>query len=38
VAIYIGDDLIIHSANSGAGVKIGDAYYDNILDVKNVLD
>lgn len=38
VAIYIGDELIIHSANSGAGVKIGDAYYDNILDVKNVLD
>jgi cell wall-associated NlpC family hydrolase len=38
VAIYIGNDLIIHSANSSAGVKIGDAYYDNILDVKNVLD
>ncbi len=38
VAFYIGNGQILHSANSRKGVIIGDAYYNNILGVKNVID
>lgn len=38
VALYIGDGQIIHAANSRKGVIIGQANYDNILGVKNVID
>nr|MCR4586978.1 C40 family peptidase [Lachnospiraceae bacterium] len=38
VAFYIGNGQILHAANSRKGVIIGDAYYNNILGVKNVID
>lgn len=38
VALYIGDGQIIHAANSRKGVIIGQADYDNILGVKNIID
>lgn len=38
VALYIGNGQIIHAANSRKGVIIGQADYDNILGVKNVID
>ena len=38
VALYIGNGQIIHSANSRKGVIIGQADYDTILGVKNVID
>lgn len=38
VALYIGDGQIIHSANPRKGVVIGNAEYDTILGVKNVID
>ncbi len=38
VALYIGDGKIIHEANSRKGVIIGDALYDNIIGIKNVID
>ncbi len=38
VALYIGDGQIIHSANSRKGVIIGQADYDTILGVRNVID
>lgn len=38
VALYIGNNQIIHAANSRKGVVIGNALYDNILGVKNVVD
>lgn len=38
VALYIGNGQIIHAANSRKGVIIGQADYDNILGVKNVVD
>lgn len=38
VAIYIGGGQIIHSANSRKGVIIGQADYDTILGVRNVID
>lgn len=38
VALYIGNGQIIHAANPRKGVIIGQAQYDNILGVKNVID
>lgn len=38
VALYLGDGQIIHSANSRKGVIIGQAGYDTILGVRNVID
>jgi len=38
VALYIGDGKIIHAANSRKGVVTGDAGYDTILGVRNVID
>ncbi len=38
VALYIGDGQIIHAANSRKGVIIGEADYDTILGVRNVID
>ena len=38
VALYIGDNQILHAANSRRGVVINDADYQTILGVKNVLD
>jgi len=38
VALYIGNGQIIHAANSRAGVVIGNALYDTILGVKNIVD
>lgn len=38
VALYIGDGQIIHAANSRKGVTIGDALYDNIIGIRNVID
>lgn len=38
VALYIGGGQIIHSANSRKGVIIGQADYDTILGVRNVID
>lgn len=38
VAIYAGDDKIIHSSTPKSGVVIGKLYYDNILGIKNILD
>ena len=38
VGLYIGDGQIIHSANSRKGVIIGQADYDTILGVRNVID
>lgn len=38
VALYIGNGQIIHAANSRKGVVTGDAGYDTILGVRNVID
>lgn len=38
VALYIGNGEIIHSANSRKGVIIGNADYNTILGIKNVID
>lgn len=38
VALYAGDDQIIHSATPKDGVRMGNLYYDNILGIKNVID
>ncbi len=38
VALYIGDGQIVHSANSKKGVIIGQADYDTILGVRNVVN
>lgn len=38
VALYAGDDKIIHSSTPRSGVIIGNLYYDNILGVKNIID
>lgn len=38
VALYIGNDQIIHAANSRKGVIISNAHYDNILGVKSIVD
>lgn len=38
VALYIGNGQIIHAANPRKGVIIGQAQYDKILGVKNVID
>lgn len=38
VALYIGDNQIIHAANSRKGVIISDVYYSTIVGVKNVID
>lgn len=38
VALYIGDGQIVHAANSRKGVIIGQADYDTIIGIKNVID
>lgn len=38
VALYIGDGQIVHSANSRKGVIIGNADYDPIIGIRNVID
>ncbi len=38
VALYIGDGQIIHAANPRKGVVTGNATYDTILGVKNIID
>ncbi len=38
VALYIGNGQILHAANSRKGVIIGQADYDTIIGVKNVID
>lgn len=38
VALYIGDGQIIHEANKRQGVIIGQADYDKVLGVKNIID
>lgn len=38
VALYIGNGQIVHAANSRKGVIVGAADYDNIIDIKNVID
>lgn len=38
VALYIGDGMIIHSANPRKGVVTQEANFDNIMGVKNVID
>lgn len=38
VALYIGNNQIIHSANSRKGVIISDVFYSTIIGVKNVID
>lgn len=38
VALYIGDGQIIHEANKRQGVIIGQADYDTVLGVKNIID
>lgn len=36
VAIYAGDNQIIHSSTPKGGVKFSDLYYDNILGIKRI--
>lgn len=38
VAIYIGDDMIVHAANSKKGICTQKALYSTIMGVKNVID
>lgn len=38
VALYAGNDQIIHSSTPKGGVKMGNLYYDTILGIKNVID
>ena len=38
VAIYIGDGQIVHAANKKKGITIGQADYNTIMGVKNVID
>nr|MCR5476342.1 C40 family peptidase [Lachnospiraceae bacterium] len=38
VAFYIGNNQILHAANSRRGVVINEADYQPILGVKNVID
>lgn len=38
VAIYIGDGQVVHAANSKKGIIIGQADYNPIIGVKNVID
>lgn len=38
VAIYIGDDMIVHAANSKKGICTQKAQYSTIFGVKNVID
>ena len=38
VALYIGNGQIVHAANTRKGVIVGAADYDNIIDIKNVID
>ncbi len=38
VALYIGNGQIVHAANSRKGVIIGQADYDTIIGIKNVID
>ena len=37
VALYMGDGMIVHAANSKDGIKISSAYYAKILTVRRVL-
>lgn len=37
VALYMGDGMIVHAANSRDGIKISSAYYAKILTVRRVL-
>lgn len=38
VALYIGNGQIVHAANSRKGVIIGEADYDTIIGIRNVID
>ena len=38
VAIYIGDEMIVHAANSRKGISTQKAQYGTIIGVKNVID
>lgn len=38
VAIYIGDDMIVHAANSRKGICTQKAIYSTIMGVKNIID
>ena len=38
VAIYIGNGQIVHAANSRKGICVGNADYNTILGIKNVID
>lgn len=38
VALYIGDGLIVHAANSKKGIITNEATYSTILGVKNIID
>ncbi len=38
VALYIGDGQIVHAANSRKGVIVGNADYDTIIGIRNVID